>query len=80
VTAVADCILTGWYSYGFFRVTGFHQCYFTSSRPLLLFYIYYHLLVIKWWSSSKSRSQKEIKAIYPSTFTNYVCSAHQCGL
>jgi len=34
---------------------------------LLLFYIYSHPLVIRWWSSGKSRSEQEIKVIYPST-------------
>ena len=37
------------------------------SLLLLLFKIYYRLLVTRWQSSVKSRSQQQIKAIYPST-------------
>ena len=37
----------------------------TFTLLLLLLLIYSHLSVIRQWSSGKSRSQQEIKAIYP---------------
>ena len=43
---------------------------------IIIIIIYSRPLVIRWRSSVKSRSQQQIKAIYPQHYKNALCNAH----
>jgi len=46
-------------------VEGVHTGSFEISSVFIIFKFYSRLLVIRWWYSGKSRTQRQIKVIYP---------------